>query len=478
MQSVFGQDQSAGGPAPAQDRAALLRWEARQTLKLALPLVVAQLAFIALGATDTLMMGWLGKDQLAAGALGNNIFFPLYLLGMGIVIAVAPMVAQELGAGHVRAVRRTVRQGFWVAALVGILASIVLWHGEAILLLFGQRAENAALAGSYLRAALWGFTFSLGFVVLRAFLTAHARPRAVVVIGLVAVAVNALGNYVLMFGKFGFPALGLVGAGISTSIVAVVMFFGLLAFVLLDPHFRDYALLLRLWRPDWARFREILRLGTPIGLSILAESGMFAGAGIMMGWISNASLAAHAIAVQCAAVAFMVPLGFSQAATVRVGFAAGAGRIAAVGRAGWVAVAMGGAFALLSAAAFLLLPVPLVDLFLDLDQVENRRVLGLAVGFLGVAALFQLMDGAQVIAAGGLRGLKDTRTPMLICVAGYWPIGMLSAYLLAFPLGLGGVGIWYGLAIGLTVVAAALLWRFYRRDRLTLTPRPLSAEAL
>ena len=455
----------------------LLR-EAGLTLHLAGPLILAQLAVMSVALIDTVMMGWLGPRQLAAGALANNLMFPLYLFAMGVVIAVAPIVAQELGARQYRGVRRTVRQGFWVAILFGVLFSLVLWHGGAILRAFGQEAENTALAQVYLRWAVWGFLPSLGFVVLRSFLTAHARPRAILVAALSAVALKAFGNYALMFGHFGFPALGLVGAGIMTSVTHTAMFLGLLVFVLRQRHFRRYAIAVRFWKADWPRFREILSIGFPIGLAILAESAFFSFASIMMGWIGTVALAAHAIAVQCAATAFMVPLGVSQAATVRVGFVAGAGDSGAVGRAGWVAIALGGAVTLIPAALFLIFPYEIVDLFLDLGQPENQPVLGLAVGFLAVAALFQLMDGTQVIAAGCLRGLKDTQVPSAIAVFSYWVIGLGSSYLMAFRLGWEGRGVWLGLAVALTVVAVLMILRFHLRDRFVRIGAPRPAEAL
>ncbi|MGF1609527.1 MAG: MATE family efflux transporter [Kiloniellales bacterium] len=477
MQKTGGHDGAPGQSGRDAGGPALLRWEAGQTLRLALPLVVAQLAFIAIGATDMVMIGWLGPDQLAAGAIGNNIFFPSYLFCMGIIVAVAPIVAQALGARQYRAVRRSVRQGFWVAILLGLAFSVVLWQGEAILLLLGQEPVTAARAGSYMRAAVGGFTFSLCFVVLRSLLTAHSRPRAVVAAGVAGALLNLAGNWLLMFGSFGLPALGIVGAGLSTAFANIAMFLGLLVFVLRDRRFRRYAILARFWRADWPRFFEILRIGFPIGLAILAESGLFAAAGVMMGWIGTAELAAHGIAMQCSAVAFMLPLGIAQAATVRVGYAAGAGRFDEIGRAGWVALAIGAGFSCLSAGAFLLIPEALADVFLDLSRPDSRAVMLLTASYLGIAALFQLMDGAQVVAAGALRGLKDTRVPSLIAVIGYWPIGFVAAYLLAFHGGLEGQGIWLGLASGLTVVAVLLVRRFHSRSRWLQAGVPAPAGA-
>ncbi len=433
-------------------------------LFLSLPLVGSQLAAIAMATTDVIMMGWLGSAQLAAGALGSALYMPILHFGFGVATAVAPMAAQALGARDYRGVRRSVRQGFWVATAFGAIFAIPLWQSGSIFLLLGQKPELAALAQGYLRAAQWGLIPLLWLIVLRGFLTAHSRPRAVFVIMVIGIGVNALGNYALMFGNFGFPRLELVGAGVSTSLVDAFMALALIAFVLWDRKLRRYGLFVRFWRADWPRFVEVLRLGAPIGLTVLAESSLFGAAGILMGLIGTAELAAHAVALQCAAVAFMIPLGISHAVTARVGLAVGARDRAAVGRAGWVALWLGIVCTLISASLFWFAGEWLVGLYLDIDDVANAPVVGLAVSFLLIAALFQLVDGAQVIAAGALRGLRDTRVPMFLAIFGYWIVGLPTSAALAFWLDLGGLGVWIGLAVGLAVVAGLAVWRFYRRE--------------
>ncbi len=442
------------------------RDEFSSSLKLAIPLALAQLAQIAIQTTDVLMMGWLGREALAAGTLGSNMLFPMYLFGMGIVTATAPMMAQALGGRQFRAIRRTARQGFWVAFLYCVPVVVLLLNVETVFRFFDATDDSTALAQAYLRVAAWSLLPSLWFVVLRSFASAHSRPRAVVLVTVLGIGVNALGNYTLMFGHFGFPALGVVGAGISTTIVNTVMFLVLMAFVLRDRRFRRYYILARFWRPDWPRFREILRIGMPIGLAILAEAGMFSAAAFLMWLIGVNELAAHGVALQCAAVAFMVPLGISHAATVRVGLAVGRGDRGGVHRAGWVALGMGCVYAVLPISVFWLMPWNLVDLFLDLGKPGNLDVAAVAVVFLGVAAVFQLVDGVQVIAAGVLRGLKDTRVPMIIAVIGYWPLGFAVGALLGLATPLGGTGVWIGLALGLAFVAIVATHRFHRRDRL------------
>ena len=442
------------------------RDEFASSLKLAVPLALAQLAHIAMQTTDVLMMGWLGREDLAAGTLGSNMLFPIYLFGMGIVTATAPMMAQALGGRQFRAIRRTARQGFWVAFVYAVPMGILLWNVEAIFHLFDATDDSTALAQAYLRPAVWSLLPGLWIVVLRSLVSAHSRPRSVLLVTVLGVGVNALGNYTLMFGNFGFPALGVVGAGVSTTIVTTVMFIVLISFVLRDRQFRRYYILARFFRPDWSRFREILRIGMPIGLAILAEAGMFSAAAFLMWLIGVTELAAHGIALQCAAVAFMIPLGISHAATVRVGLAAGRGDRGGVHRAGWVALGLGCSYTILPITVFFLMPWSLVDLFLDFGKPGNLDVAAVAVVFLGVAALFQLVDGVQVIAAGILRGLKDTRVPMIIAVIGYWPIGFAVGAVLGLATPLGGTGVWIGLAFGLAFVAVVATHRFHRRDRL------------
>jgi MATE family multidrug resistance protein len=453
---------TAGAPTAA----ALWRREILATLHLAGPLVLTQLAMIGINTTDIVMMGWLGPDELAAGALGMNIYIPFFLFGLGIATVVAPMTAQALGARDFRGVRRTVRQGFWLTLLFGALFTAAIWHGRLLLLATGQDPQIALLADDYLKTVAWGLVPALWMVVLRCFVTSHSRPRSVLIITLLAVAANALGNYGIMFGNFGLPRWELMGAGITSSVVSALMFLTMLGYVLRDRQFRRYHILVRFWRADWPRFFELFRVGVPIGLTIVAEAGLFSAAAFLMGLISTEALAAHAIALQCGAVAFMVPLGLGQAAVVRVGLAAGAQDSEAVRRAGWSALLTGSLFMACAALVFWFAGHWLVGLFLDTSVPENAPVIELAVAFLVIAAVFQLVDGGQVIGAHVLRGLKDTTVPMWLAIGGYWAIGFVASVVFAFPLGFGGRGVWFGLAFGLAFVAVAMIWRFHNRERL------------
>ena len=439
------------------------RGEARALLALSGPIVLTNLGQVAIQTTDVVMIGWLGTEALAASVLGVNLTFVLLLFSIGVVIATAPMIAQDLGRQRhaVREPRRTVRQGFWVALLLGVPASVILWHIAPILALLRQDPDLIVAAEGYVHAAMWGFVPALWFVNLRNFIASLERPRAGMVVMLIGVAFNALADYALIFGAFGLPALGLVGAGIATTISNVFLFVALLGYVLIDRRFRRYYILGRFWRADWPRLREIFRIGLPIGVTLIMEVGLFAASGFLIGVISTAQLAAHQIALQCAAVSFMVPLGLAQAATVRVGLAAGRGDPPGVLRAGTTALIIGSTFMLAMAMVMWTVPRSIVGLFIDAADPANRDVVHAAVTFLAVAALFQIFDGGQVIGAGALRGLKDTRWPMVFAAVAYWLVGMVCAVGLGFGIGLGGLGIWLGLAAGLAVAAALMIGRFY-----------------
>jgi MATE family multidrug resistance protein len=456
--------------APARPRRSAWMAEARGTLALAWPLILANLAQVAITTTDVLMMGRLGPRALAAGTLGTNLYFAVFIFGLGLVTATAPMFAQALGrgAGARRDVRRTARQGFWVAAGYAALAWSVLWHAGDILRLMGQDPALAAAAGEFVRALQWGILPALWFVVLRSFVAALERPMAATLITVAAIGLNALANWVLIFGRLGAPALGLTGSGLASTIANAFMAAALLAVVLWDREFSRFHLLARFWRADGPRLAEILRVGLPIGVILGFEVTVFSAAGLLIGLLGAEVLAAHAVALQIASVAFMVPLGIGQAATVRVGLAAGRGERAGVARAGWTAFALGTGFMVTTAALMIAFPWTLVGLFLDLSDPAGLRVAELAVGFLAVAGLFQIADGAQVVGAGALRGLKDTRVPMLLAGFGYWIVGMPLGALLAFRAGLGGLGIWIGLATGLLVVAVLMAIRWSQRERLGL----------
>jgi multidrug resistance protein, MATE family len=450
--------------------------ELRATFVLAWPLVVAQVAQNALFTTDVIMMGWLGPEFLAAGTLATAIFTPFLLLGGGIVGAVAPLVAQALGARQIKQVRRTIRQGFWAAIVMGTLLFPIIWNIRPLLLLAGQDPELALMAESYMHIAVFTLYPGLALFAIRSFLSALGSTQIILYVILAGVVVNALGNYLLMFGHFGLPRLELRGAAITTVFTNTLMAVLLILYTIRHKRYKRFNILVRFWKPDWLRFREIFRIGTPIGFTLLAEVGMFAIAAIFIGWLGTDALAAHAVALQCASFAFMVPLGLSMASTVRVGLAFGARSPDAVARAGWTSMAVGVGFMCVTATLFLTVPEVFTRLFLDPADPQNAVALALATSYLLLAGLFQIVDGAQVVAAHILRGLSDTKVPMYIALFGYWCVGMPIAWYLGDASRLAGIGVWTGLAVGLGFVAIVLTARFAMRERLgLLDPRRMVA---
>jgi multidrug resistance protein, MATE family len=449
----------------------LWREEIRATAGLAWPLILTNLSQSLIQSTDVLLLGWAGPRVLAAATLGINLYYACFIFGIGLVYAASPMVAKELGARRhsVRDVRRTVRQTLWSALALVLPIWAVLWNARSILLAMGQDPALAAGAESFVRALMWGMLPALWYLVLRSFVAALEKPAWSLVVGISAVALNAFLNYSLIFGRFGFPELGLRGAGIGSTCANSFMFLAMAAVVTLHPRFRRYRLFGRFWVADWQRFRAVWRLGLPIAVTLALEVTIFNAAVFLMGLIGPASLAAHAVALQIAAFTFMVPLGLSQAVTVRVGLAFGRRDRDGIARAGWTALALGVSFMAAMALVMLTIPYRLVGLFLNPAEPANGPVIALAVSFLFLAALFQVFDGAQSVAAGMLRGLHDTKVPMAFAAFSYWVVGLLTAIGLGFGLGWKGVGIWTGLATGLAVVAALMLQRWLRRERLGLT---------
>jgi multidrug resistance protein, MATE family len=448
------------------------RTEIGATLSLAWPLILTNVTMVLINATDVFLLAKLGPDALAASAMGSGIVIAMLLFGLGLVTAASPMIASQLGRmpHSVRDVRRTFRQSIWAAVAISIPIWIILWFTEDLLRAAGQPERLAHDTGLFVRALQWMILPALGVVALRSFMAALELPRWTLIAGIAAVIVNALVNWALIFGHFGLPPLGLWGAGIGSSVTSLFQFLFLVAVTYLHPRFRRYHLFGRFWRADWPRFRELCRIGLPIGLHLGFEASVFAAAVILMGYISTAAVAAHAVAIQIASMTFMVPMGIGQAATVRVGLGYGRGDREAIRRSGWAAYGLGVGFMTMMALVIWIIPRQLAGLFLDPATSGNPQVLDLAVGFLGIAAIFQIVDGAQVVGAGMLRGLHDTKWPMLFAAFGYWVVGIGVGAILAFWAGWDGVGVWIGLATGLAIVAVLILARWLMRDRLMLLP--------
>jgi MATE family multidrug resistance protein len=446
------------------------RAELRATLALAWPLILANVTQQIIQATDVLLMGRLGATQLAAATLALNLTFTINIFLLGLVTAASPMMATALGqrSNAVRDVRRTFRAGLWVLAVAIPPYWLLLWHVGPIMRAFGEAPELAVQGQTFLRAYMWCTAPWLLFQLLRNFVSALERPRVVLWLSIAGIGLNALLSWSLMFGHFGLPALGLVGGGFGSTLTWIVIS-GALAFICVrERRFRRFHLFGRFWRFDRERAGALLKLGSPIGLTMALEMGVFALAAYFMGWIGAPAVAAHAVALQCAAVTFMVPLGLGQAATVRVGLALGRRDEAGIARAGWTAWIIGVGFMASMALVMWSVPHRLVTLFLT-EVPANAATIALAVSFLKIAAAFQLVDGAQVIGAGMLRGLHDTRWPLVFALVGYWVVGLGIGSWLAFAADWKGIGIWIGLASGLASVAVLMLARWLMRDGLGLT---------
>lgn len=434
----------------------------KAVLALGLPLAGSHLAQIALHVTDTVMVGWYGVTELAAVVLGGATFFIFFILGSGFAQAVMPMVAVALGRGDETQVRRDTRMALWLSILYGTAVYPALWWSGTLLIALGQAPEVAALSQDYLRVAGAGMVPALLIMAMKSFLSSVERAGVVLWATLAGAALNAALNWALIFGNWGAPELGVRGAAVA-SVATQVLTFALLAAVAgFDPALSRFRLFVRFWRPDWPAFVQVWRLGWPIGMTGLFEAGMFETAALMMGWIGTKELAAHGIALQLGAISFMVYLGLANAATVRAGRAVGTRDRRGLRDGAIVAIALVIVAAGAVVAGFLAAPEVLVGLFLDPTNPETPAILAYGATLLAVAALFQLADAAQVMALGLLRGVHDTRWPMVIASVGYWLIGIPASYVLAFHLGLGGVGVWLGLVIGLVFAGTLLMARFWR----------------
>jgi MATE family multidrug resistance protein len=441
-------------------------------LRLAAPLALANLLQMAVYAIDVIFIARLGQDELAAASLSTSLFGLMMWCFTGMTGAVAPLIAAELGRQRhaVREVRRSVRMALWLALLLGLGGMLVCQFGEAIMLAAGQDRHVARLAGSFMALLCWSMIPQIACNVLRTFIAALGRPVFATAITALAILVNALGNYAFVFGHLGAPALGLQGSALSTILVAVITLATYCGAIRADRRLRRYHIFGRWWRSEWSRMREIVRLGAPIALIVIAEGGFFGSAAFLMGLIGAAELAAHTLALQVAAFFFQIPMGIGQAATIRVGYHFGAGNREACGRAGWAAVVTCLGFQVFGAVVMLAAPRTVLSLYIDTAAPANAAMVGFAVQYLLVAAAFQLFDGLQAVAAGALRGLQDTRVPMVLALFGYWLPGFGTAVLLGMFTPLSGLGVWIGLAVGLIVVAALLLWRWARREQLRLVP--------
>jgi MATE family multidrug resistance protein len=451
---------AAATPATPPERA-VWRAEIIETIKLAWPIALTQLGQIAMMTTDLALIGRLGDEAIAAVGLAHLILFVGFVLGMGPVSAVAPLAAQAFGARDPRMVRRSLRVGLWAAVMLGVPINVAQLWGEDILVAAGQSSATAALAARYLTGLAWSMIPAWCFIALRNFMGAVNRPEPALWVTIAAIPVNGILAYALINGAFGAPRLDLLGAGLATTLVNVAMCAAAIWICYTCRPFKKYRVLGRFWRPDWELLRQLMAIGLPISGALMLEWGLFSSSALLMGWIGTTALAAHQIALQIATILFMVPFGISLAATVRVGHAVGRRDPVATRRAGFGAIALGAALMVAMTVAVVAFHDAIPLLFLGDDGGANAATAQLAATLLLIGASFFVTDGVQAIAAGALRGLNDTRVPMLFAAVSFWLIGFTCVYGLAFPGRLGAVGIWIGFSTGIATFAALLICRFH-----------------
>ncbi len=439
--------------------------EITETLKLSVPIALTQLGQVAMMTTDLMLLGRLGDKVIAAAALAHTVLFAAFVLGMGLVAAVAPLAAQAYGARDPRGVRRAVRVGMWAAVLAGVpLTALQLW-GDTILTRLGQSPETAALAGRYLMGLGWSLMPAWVFMALRGFMGAVNKPEPALWITLVAIPANLVLAWALIHGALGMPKLDVLGAGVATTLVNIGMCAAALVVAYTQHPFKKYQILGRFWVFDRVLFARLIAIGLPISGAYLLEYGVFAAAALLMGSIGTTALAAHQIALQVASILFMVPFGIAMAATVRVGHAVGRQDGPAARQAGIAALALGAAFMVIMTSLVALTRDQLPLLFLGTGSAEASATVALTSSLLLVGMCFFVADGLQTVAAGVLRGFNDTRVPLLFAVLSFWGVGFTACWWLGFRANLGAQGVWLGLTAGLIVFAVLLVWRFERLTR-------------
>ena len=425
---------------------------------LGVPLIGGHLAQFAIGLTDAVMVGRYGVEYLAALTLAHTFFFLFFLMGSGFAWAVMPMVANAAAANDTTRIRRVTRMGLWLSILYFFLCLPALVFSKPILIALGQEELTASYAQTYLRIAGWGMLPSLLVMVLKSYMAALEHTRAVFVVTAIAALLNVPLNYALIFGNWGFPELGVAGAAWASLTISWASC--LSAMVYAQWKLSEHSLFQRFWKPDWPMFQNVFRLGWPIGLTSLSEVALFSASSLFMGWLGTIPLAAHGIALQLATAAFMIQVGLSNAATVRAGNAMGRKDLAHLKRGARAVIGAAICVAVIAMVPMLLIPEVLIDLFLSENEANRDEIVRIGTGLLVMAALFQLVDGGQVVILGLLRGLQDTRIPMFLTAVAYWGLGLPAAYLFGFVADGQGVGIWFGLVVGLAIAAILLLIRF------------------
>jgi MATE family multidrug resistance protein len=438
------------------------RREVRDTLILTAPIAAALLAEMGMGVIDYSMSGHLGPTALAAAGLGLQLLFTPMFWGMGAITATGAVGAQAHGAADADAVSESMRQGFLMATLLSAPIMVLAVLAIPMLPLVNKDAEVVRQVGSIILIGLPWIPLVYWFTVVRNFVTVMQRPTIVTICAIVGLPVSFLSNYAFMYGHWGAPRLGATAVGLTGVIVALLHLVMIVAYVKMVPELRRYRIFARLLHFNGKMMAELFRVGIPIAMAYLFETGLFFTVTVLMGVLSTEALAAHNVVLNICAMTFMIPYALSQAATVRVGYAVGAQQPEAARRAGYMAIWLGIAWMMVGATTMLTVPNLLTAIYLKLSDPANGGAVRMAASLFVIAAIFQIVDGTQVTTQGALRGLKDTTMPMVICGLGYWVFGLGSGVTMGFVLGYGATGLWWGLAIGLAVSATLLFVRWRR----------------
>ena len=443
----------------ALDHARFAR-EMRATVVLALPLIAGQLSAVGMGAVDIALAGHFNAHTLAAVAVGANVWTLGLVAAIGVMMALSPSVAQLDGAGRHDEIGPLFRQSLWLAGAMAVLLWLGARHSGPLLHVLGVAPALVPDAQAFLHALSWGAPALCGYFALRGLCEGSSWTTPTMVFGMLGLAVLVPLDWILIYGKFGLPALGARGAGIANALALWLQMLAFAAYLRFGRRFRRLDLFRRIERPDWRALRQLLWIGVPMAVTLLMEAGLFVISALLISRLGTVAIDGHQIAINVASITFMVPLGLALAVTVRVGNAAGRGDAHAVCWAGYTGVALTLATQAFSAALMLGIPHAIARVYTG-DPV----VVALAAQLLVLAGIFQFSDGIQVVSNGALRGLKDTRVPMFITMFAYWMVGMPVGWWLAFPQGLGARGMWMGLIAGLSVAAILLPWRFWRLSR-------------
>lgn len=432
----------------------------RANFLLAYPVMVSMLGQVMTGVADSIMVGWTGATPLAASSFAN-IFFTLPLFfGVGLSYAITPLVAEAHGANHPKSIIETLRNGFLINMIAGVTLVVLIFAIEPTLHYMSQPPEVVLLAIPYLRIVALSIIPTMLFQTFRQFAEGLHKTRMAMVIVIVSNVINIALNYVLIYGKFGFPEMGLNGAGLATLIARIIMGVWMAAYIYYGKYFTAYRAGFRIGQYSKQLISKILHIGIPAGSQFLFEAGAFGFSAVMMGWIGTTALAAHQIAINLATISYMTTSGLGAAATIRVAHFLGQADFRTMRRVAFVMIVMAAFIMALWAVLFIT-----GKRFLPLLYIQDEAVLALAAPLMIIAGFFQLSDGMQVVCAGVLRGLKDVKIPSVLIFVAYWVIALPLGYWLAFPMGFGANGVWIGLLVGLTITATLMIIRFNKLSR-------------